>query len=442
MPKKAPRNAFYFFMLDFKDKQQKKGINYGNLNEVAKAADPEWRNAPNSERVKYEERAKFEKQKSGGSVKKYTSTGVPLSFVEEQQKEQQRAIEEERQDISNMIKIKAFNLDNILDQDFYLMDVNYYCKADNEYVIAESTVLRFNLRNGFRDFYHEKVNPGRIPFGYASDVKLSCQELGLDMPDESTGPSNYMQILANIIDYLKQSDATSNTLPPLFTMPDKVASVNDFILQMCSKAGEEEVLFRVYRLDTMFYTLINSIKSRKDEGFPKESLALLQLKKDAFKYTPGLGCEHHESIDKSIECTTSKTKRWAYTILDSCCPIVGVEIKPGLHVPVDFDIEAILTYKDQKMERMLPSVAGFRQPSSCDTTLEDSFKVSHNSSFGTDMPRKEKRTYAPMRMPQADYSKDIRPAPELTEDHFPTLSVGAGRGRSLASSLNKLNISK
>lgn len=37
--------------------------------------------------------------------------------------------------------------------------------------------------------------------------------------------------------------------------------------------------------------LANAASSSGDEGFPKESLALLQLKKDTFKYTPGLGCE-------------------------------------------------------------------------------------------------------------------------------------------------------
>ena len=43
MPKKAPKNAFFYFMHDFKAEQQQKGINYGNLTDVAKAADPEWR---------------------------------------------------------------------------------------------------------------------------------------------------------------------------------------------------------------------------------------------------------------------------------------------------------------------------------------------------------------------------------------------------------------
>lgn len=79
---------------------------------------------------------------------------------------------------------------------------------------------------------------GRIPFGYAYDVKTGCQDYGLDMPDENAEKSNYMQILANIIDYLRQSKEGPKTLPPLYTMPEKVAPVQDFIVQMCKKAGE------------------------------------------------------------------------------------------------------------------------------------------------------------------------------------------------------------
>ncbi|CAB3227826.1 unnamed protein product [Arctia plantaginis] len=445
MPKKAPKNAFYYFMLDFKEEQQKKGIHYENLAEVSKAADPEWRNASTSVRAKYENIAKKKRQDRNGPEEKYTSTGIPLSAVEQQQRELQEAREYEERDIRNMIKLKAFNKEDILDEYFYVMDVNYYCKTDSAYVIGESTVLRFNLRNGFRDFYHVNINPGRIPFGYASDVKLGSQEHGLEMPDESAPRSNFMQILANIIDYLRQSEQASNTLPPLYTMPDKVAPIVNFIQQMCQETGEDETIFRVYRLDTMFFTLINAIKKNKNEGFPYATLALSQLNKDMFKYTPRLGCQRHESIDKSVECTTSRTKRWAYTVLDSCCPIMGVEIKAGLHVPLDYNIDGILSYKDKKKVRAAPTVAGVMpSTSSCNSTLNESFletSMAH-SSTSNERPRQEKRSYAPMRMPQADYSRDIRPAPELTEDNFPALSVGAGRGRGLTSSFNKMNIKK
>lgn len=43
MPKKPPRNAFYFYMLDFKEEQRKKGINFKNMAEIAEAAGPLWR---------------------------------------------------------------------------------------------------------------------------------------------------------------------------------------------------------------------------------------------------------------------------------------------------------------------------------------------------------------------------------------------------------------
>lgn len=64
----------------------------------------------------------------------------------------------------------------------------------------------------------------------------------------------------------------------------------NILFSFCPLA-EDDALFRVYKLDTMFFTLANAIRSGDNEGFPKESLATAQLNKDMFKYTPGLGCE-------------------------------------------------------------------------------------------------------------------------------------------------------
>lgn len=65
--------------------------------------------APPSVRAKFEERAKKEKQHSNGPERKYTSTGVPLSEIERQEKELRDAEERERQDIKNIVNLKAFN---------------------------------------------------------------------------------------------------------------------------------------------------------------------------------------------------------------------------------------------------------------------------------------------------------------------------------------------
>ncbi|XP_068631257.1 protein maelstrom homolog [Battus philenor] len=440
MPKKPPKNAFYFYMLDFKQQEKEKGIEYENLAKVAIAADPSWKQASPAVRAKFEEMARKAKQKLGVPEKKYTSTGISFAEIEQREMEIQNAQQAEIEDIKNMVALSCIQ-GNILTEDFYVMDVNYYCKTSTQYVIGESTVLRFNIKDGIKDNYHEIINPGSIPLGYAYDVKQGCMELGLDMPDENVPRSNYMQILANIIDYLKQKNTNSNVLPPIFTMPNMVLPVKDFFLQMCNRAAEDETLFRIYRLDTLFYNLINIIKTRGNEGFPKESLALSQLKKDLFKYTPGLGCEHHEEADKSINCTLAKVKRMTFTILDSCCPIAGIDLVPGQHLPLDFDMDGIITIKEKKKGRIPPSIASFAEPPPCNSSMINDSDSSLKS--GISEVKREKRVHQPLRLPKTDYSQIIRPAPELTESNFPTLSAGRGRGRgSLSSSFNKLRFDK
>ncbi|CAH1637036.1 unnamed protein product [Spodoptera littoralis] len=386
MPKKLPNSGFYYFMLDFKEQQRLKGVEYQALSEVVPVADPEWRSLPPSAKAKYEQIATKAKEKRNMSNTKYASTGVPLQMIAQKEEEKQNAIDNEIQDIKNIIKTKTFS-NEILDEYFYLIDVNYYCKwEDGLYLIGESTVLRFNLRNGIKDYYPELINPGMIPTGYASDVKEGCIEFGLDMPDEDS-PSNMLDILANIIDFLRQKDVQSKSLPPLFTMPEKLIHCRSFLQQMCLKASipcfkdEDENIFRLYRLDTLFFHLINGIKTHKNEGFPHESLALAVLRKDSFRYSQGLACKHHTDKGKPIECTDSRTFRWAYTVLDSCCPVAGIQVRPGNHVPSDINVEK---FKDERAARTRARIAGYEAASSSlNTTANDSILEDNASTTGS-----------------------------------------------------------
>lgn len=43
MPKKPPKNAFFFYMLHFKDQEARRGKHYGALMEVSKAASDSWK---------------------------------------------------------------------------------------------------------------------------------------------------------------------------------------------------------------------------------------------------------------------------------------------------------------------------------------------------------------------------------------------------------------
>lgn len=68
-----------------------------------------FQDAPPNVRAKFEERAKKAKQQNNIPEMKYTSTGVPLSEIDRQEKELRDNEEAERQDIKNIVKLKSFN---------------------------------------------------------------------------------------------------------------------------------------------------------------------------------------------------------------------------------------------------------------------------------------------------------------------------------------------
>ncbi|KAI5638950.1 HMG-box domain-containing protein [Phthorimaea operculella] len=181
MPKKQPRNAFYFFMVDHKEQQRKKGINYANMAEVSEAAGPLWAEASPAVRAKFEAMAKAEKAKSNVPERKFTSFGVSLAEVEAQAREAREAAEAERRDIVNFVKQKSVD-QSILDEDIFLMDVNSYCKANGSYLVGELTLLRFTLRHGVKDSYHEVINPG-------NDVSSYCNNPGNDVSSYCNNPA-------------------------------------------------------------------------------------------------------------------------------------------------------------------------------------------------------------------------------------------------------------
>lgn len=64
---------------------------------------------PPSEKAKYNEILKHEKQKARISTEKYTSTGEPLSLIKQREKEIQEAKEREENDTTNLVNLGVCN---------------------------------------------------------------------------------------------------------------------------------------------------------------------------------------------------------------------------------------------------------------------------------------------------------------------------------------------
>lgn len=87
MPKKQAKNAYFYFMLEYKKKQERRG-NKIDIKKVSELCSEPWKNLTASQRSKYETIAKNGKSEPG---ELYTAQGVSFSMIDKAKKEEDKA---------------------------------------------------------------------------------------------------------------------------------------------------------------------------------------------------------------------------------------------------------------------------------------------------------------------------------------------------------------
>lgn len=112
-PNKQPVNAFFFYALDFRAKQAKKGIIFDNITQATNAASPSWQKLSPQERVFYEVQSKQNKlnKQSNGSpnVTKYTSQGVSYDEIDRMKLDKENAEKAMRNVIKEILQVAQEN---------------------------------------------------------------------------------------------------------------------------------------------------------------------------------------------------------------------------------------------------------------------------------------------------------------------------------------------
>lgn len=110
-------------------------------------------------RTKYDQIAKKKKQGYQVTEEKFTSTGIPLSVVERQQRQKKQEAEAEERDIKNMIKLKAFNNKG---ENFFHVLFSFLCgnRIRIQSVTTSISVLhtRYCPISCYKSFYTVKAN--------------------------------------------------------------------------------------------------------------------------------------------------------------------------------------------------------------------------------------------------------------------------------------------
>ena len=91
--------------------------------------------------------------------------------------------------------------------------------------------------------------------------------------------------------------------------------------------------FKVYHVHQLFYYLTQYLP--KDKQISNPGLAEEQISSDIYNYFSGLGCKYHDWYDIPRYCSLSWVKRWAYLMMDECCPPLCIEKKKYTHIPIE-----------------------------------------------------------------------------------------------------------
>lgn len=339
MPKKPAKNGYLFFMLDYKEREERRGKKFpGGLPQVSNECSHLWQKLNPSEKAKYAERAKQSSYTGSGPKNepvKYTSLGIPIKAMEREKNIKKEEEKKAKQSIDNIIDLAA--VENRLNTlEFCVMACNYFCKISNgSYIPAEIAVLKFSLQEGIIDVYHSLVNPGSLPLGMAYTAKLYSDETHrLPPPPNAEGEIFFTTIFQEFYDFIYDNE--KQQLRPLFTHSNQLDACKSILNLFAAESDQDGIMFNVLNIvDLLFLLKKSTAKCQNADGFPTPHIAEAMIDRDQYEFHLNLGCEKHEELETPKFCSLSQVKRYAYTICDHCCLDIGVPLVSGKHIPLE-----------------------------------------------------------------------------------------------------------
>lgn len=340
MPKPAAKGPFFFFMLEFRRREESKGKSFpGGMDQLMREAGPHWNMLTPAEREVYKDRAQaYKEQPKQNYGERFTAQGVAYSQVEMEKKQLMKKQEMIRKTVSEMIEAAVLN--NALEKlEVFFVSCNYFCKTSTElYVPAELALVKYNLESGVLDKHHELIDPVKLPLGLAHEALMySEQTHELPTPPKAMGETDFYTVLQKILNFTDYNNKPYKMLA-LMSDPKEVPVIESLLSQLNDEV-KIEYQFLVIPLGEFFYQLKRATEKYGLDicTFPGKTVADILLKKDAYEYTSGIACDFHEKMGNQKYCALSKAIRWSYIISDNCCLDLSIDLIAGRHLPSNAD---------------------------------------------------------------------------------------------------------
>ncbi|KYN07019.1 Protein maelstrom 2 [Cyphomyrmex costatus] len=341
MPKNKGRNAFFFFMIHWRKREEAQGRTFPDgLKDVQRDSKCtlEWQTLTKQEKGHFEAMAKNDKIVSQVSVKdKKTTLGESLNMLKQKEKEAEMFIKNMQENIKVIID-SAVNLNFLAELKFCFVHVNwFFCKIVNnipEYFPAEYTFGVFSLKNGIEDVHHTIVS-AKIPLGYRREA-LEISQNSHKIPVEYEGGQiDFAVMYDRLADFL-ESRKLVDQYPYLYTRQAFTREVQSLITKLCDAAQEDKEQFKIYELESLFTHLANELfKKREDRDMDTIPVYAHKIFENyTYRFDKGSECHFHKYVDGGSEyCSKSVLQQWAWTLCDEFCAPLDIKIQPGVHQP-------------------------------------------------------------------------------------------------------------
>ncbi|XP_035918491.1 uncharacterized protein LOC118516621 [Anopheles stephensi] len=330
MPK---RNAFFWFMIEYKGQEEAKGRKIRSLAEITPEAGELWVKMDENQRQPYV--VKANEGKGGTALGRLNSLGVSIDSVEHQLREK-RAKDQMVRDLTDLRVMLAANKTELAKEVFYIISMEYFCCTyQGVYIPAELAVVKYSLASGVMDQLHLLIKASEIPLGYAAAaMERSGKTHQLPTPPDALGVADFGEIADRLLAFL---DA-DGPLPLLFTDEEAMPAVECMLASILGKHGNDRLKqLHICPLAQLFYKLIIATERRNGEQFrsnvPSVRIAQQILSLDRYAYTLGISCDYHEGLLNTYHCALSRSVRRTYTISMYCCTSLGIQLIPGKHMP-------------------------------------------------------------------------------------------------------------
>jgi len=339
--KKNPLNDFYFFMQDMKKVLRREGQDWETMEDLVALCHPRWRLLPEHDKARYKQRAKDHKEQERLDLQsRFDSQGRTLLQVENEKKSRDLQVSQMLNRIQDTLS-NAHEMGRLKQQRFFLLHINTMCEVDNgDFLPCEIALLEFNLVDGIIETFQSFIRPPdkEVPLGYGFKIQTKADEshrLTMD-EDPMWDPisSSYETIMGKIMKKINPG-GVHEAIAPVYTISEEEEIAHNILENLMSWSGKSLGQdFKVYHVHQLFYYLSQYLPI-KESRFSNCHLAEEEISNDVFNYISGLGCKYHDWYDIPRYCSLNCVKRWAYLMMDVCCPGLGIELKNYTHKPIE-----------------------------------------------------------------------------------------------------------